>query len=89
MDFSGVKGDFSGETLLVGEGWEVRFSGVLTSFLILDVLESGESSGDLVRLLRSLCLPGAGDEVMLPFEKSLSGGRFTSEACFQEPSLHL
>ena len=100
-DFSGVLGGSSGEassSLFFGE---VGFSGALassfteskfrfgTSFLIFDVLEFGDlSSGDLVRLLRSLCLPGAGDEeALVSLEKSLSGGRLANETEVQEPSL--
>ena len=89
-------------SLLLGDDLvgEVRSSGDLissfetisrfgTSFLSLDVLEFGElASGDLVRLLGSLRLPGAGDdEELLPVKRRLSGGRLAREAFFQEPSL--
>ena len=90
MDFSGVLGDTSevGSSGVSISTFESTFR-VETSFLILNVLKFGDlSSGDLVRLLWSLCLPGAGDEeVLLPLEKSLSGGRLTNEEYFQELSL--
>ena len=95
VDFSGVLEGWSSSPVEDGLVGEVDFTGVLsslsveslfrssfgTSFLTFDLQFGESSSGDLVRLLSSLFLPGAGEvEGLLLSENSLSGGRLASEA---------